>query len=151
MINSLVMLEQIYLCACSLNPSSSFTRRSPSTAHTHARHSPLITCHFPLTPLFPLHTTIPPVSPLFPLHTKNRGWARPARDGFSRSPTSTLLVSHETRAVSHVLLCVQHVQRTFLRIPRVLKRCAPYNKTRGRGGAYPGAPACPLLTNELTN
>ncbi len=26
-----------------------------------------------LSPLFPLHTTIPPVSPLFPLDTKNRG------------------------------------------------------------------------------
>jgi hypothetical protein len=26
-----------------------------------------------LTPMFPLHTTIPPVSPLFPLDTKNRG------------------------------------------------------------------------------
>lgn len=105
MINSLVMLEQIYVCACSLNPSSSFTRRSPSTAHNLARH-------FPLTPLFPLHTTIPPVSPLFPLDTKNTGWGQPARDGFSRSPTSSLLVSHETRAVSHILLCVQHVQRT---------------------------------------
>jgi len=32
-----------------------------------------VNCSFPLSPLFPLDTTIPPVSPLFPLDTKNGG------------------------------------------------------------------------------